>query len=377
MRIGISIITHSGHNVWNNGIGQNVYHLASLLESIPFVERVMLLNCGDQAEPPGDSGKIGRRFPLVSFRDAVDVIDIAIEMSGGLDTELVARFRARGGKIAFHNCGQPYAALIEPPVFKRSGFFSDAERCDEVWLLPKDRPYTAMMRAIHRCPIFEVPYLWSPVFLEETIARLRQNGQQFGYRPGTLAAAPLLPAILEPNSSPLKTGIIPLMICEELERRDSSAISHVHFVNGTHMAGQIGFVFLVENSELFKAKKISISPRDYFSFVMARGANAVISHQINWPQNYLYLDAVFGGYPLIHNSTHFSDIGYYYPESDIQAGVDVLQLAHREHDRNLDDYRARGNRAIEALSPANPRNRDAYARRLIALSQAPKKGRAA
>ena len=46
---------------------------------------------------------------------------------------------------------------------------------------------------------------------------------------------------------------------------------------------------------------------------MARGANIVVSHQLDCPQNYLYLDTIYGGYPLIHNSLHFSDIGYYYP----------------------------------------------------------------
>jgi hypothetical protein len=377
MRIGISILTHTGHNVWNSGIGQNVYHLACLLERIPFVERVVLLNCGDQDNPPGDSGDIGRRFPLIALREATDAIDIAVEMSGGLDTEWVARFRARGGKIAFHICGQPYAALIEPPIFKRSGFFSDAERCDEVWLLPKDRPFTAMLRSLYRCPVFELPYLWSPVFLEDTIVRARQDGLQFGYRPGTLASSAAVPAIFEPNVSPIKMGIIPFMICEEIERSDPAALGHVHFLNGKHMAEQLSFVFLVENSELYKAGKLSIGARDYFSFVMARGANVVVSHQLDCPQNYLYLDAIYGGYPLIHNSEFFSDIGYYYPKSDIQAGADMLQLARREHDRNLDTYGARAHRAIEALSPVNPRNRDAYARRLIALSQAARKGRAA
>jgi hypothetical protein len=44
MRIGISIITTPGHNIWNNGIGQNVYHLANTLARIPFVEKVFLIN---------------------------------------------------------------------------------------------------------------------------------------------------------------------------------------------------------------------------------------------------------------------------------------------------------------------------------------------
>ncbi|MFD2781245.1 DUF2827 family protein [Novosphingobium pokkalii] len=51
MRIGISIITHAGQNIWNNGIGQHVYHLATLFRHLPFVEAVYLLNCGDQDQP--------------------------------------------------------------------------------------------------------------------------------------------------------------------------------------------------------------------------------------------------------------------------------------------------------------------------------------
>lgn len=72
----------------------------------------------------------------------------------------------------------------------------------------------------------------------------------------------------------------------------------------------------------------------------------------------------------MHNSHLFSDIGYYYPDSDIEAGAAQLLLARREHDRNLTSYMERANRAIAALSPENLGNRNVYARRLIALSLA-------
>jgi hypothetical protein len=368
MRIGISILTYPGHNLWNNGIGQNVYHLACLLESIPFVEQVILLNCGNQAMAPNDSGDIGARFPLIPPQEAIEQIDIAIEMSGSLDPEWCRLFRARGGKIAFHVCGQPYAALIDPVVSGKQSFFGEADRCDEVWLLRKDRPYTAMLRGIHRCPVYEVPYLWSPIFLNESSRKAQSEGLQFGYKAGSLSWSGAVAAIFEPNISPIKMGVIPFMICEEVCRQDSDAIGHVHLLNAKHMIEQRSFVFLVENSEIYKSKKLSISERDYFSHVMARGANVVVSHQIDCPQNYLYFDAIAGGYPLVHNSPLFSDIGYYYPASDIQAGAEQFLLARREHDRNLSSYMTRAKSVLAAHDPGTLANRNLYARRLIALS---------
>ena len=114
MRVGLSLLTHSGHNIWNNGIAQNVYFLAKCLEAIAFVEQVFIINCGDQDAPPADSGALGTRYPLINRNEALDAVEIAIEISGALGETWKREFRARGGRIVFHNCGQPYAALMEP-----------------------------------------------------------------------------------------------------------------------------------------------------------------------------------------------------------------------------------------------------------------------
>jgi hypothetical protein len=373
MRIGLSILTHEGHNIWNNGIGQNVYHVACLLEAIPFVEKVILINTGDQNQPAGDVGDIGQRFPLVSLHEAVDLIDIVIEMSGGMDVEWLNRFRARGGKVVFHNCGQPYSGMIEPTIFNKPSFFSDPERCDEVWLLPKDAIFTPMMHALHRCPIHTVPYLWAPLFLEKTIADLDGLYKlPFGYKRGMLDKAK--PAIFEPNISPIKMGTIPFMICEAAYSQSPERIEKVFFMNGHHMASQRTFIQLVERFDLYKDGKLTIAARDFFSHIMGTGGNMVVSHQIDCPQNYLYLDALFGNYPLIHNSPMFDDVGYYYPDSDITEGLAQFRLALAEHDANLDFHASRNARKIESLNPLNSVNRDAYAKRLLNLVNPNTKG---
>jgi hypothetical protein len=232
------------------------------------------------------------------------------------------------------------------------------------------------MRGVHRCPVYEVPYLWAPIFLEDASKNARNEGVEFGYKPGSLSSGAIA-AIFEPNISPIKMGVIPFMICEEVFRADKDAISFVHLLNTKHMIEQHSFVFLIEHSELYQNKRLALGERDYFSHVMARGANIVVSHQIDCPQNYLYFDAIAGGYPLVHNSPLFADVGYYYHDCDIQSGAEQFMLAQREHDRHFDAYAKRAGRLIAKHAPENADNRDAYARRLVSLSQSNRQRRRA
>jgi hypothetical protein len=365
MRVGISIITQANHNIWNNGIGQNVYHLATLIEQIPFVEKVFLINTGDQETHPQSTGSVGARFPLVSLIEAQGLADVAIELSGGIGLEWANRFRARGGKLVFYNCGQPYAALVEPTIFDKPAHYGPPERCDEVWQLPKDARFNAFMRGIYRCPVQTAPYLWAPAFIDEMLPGIVEQGGHFGYVPGALARP--IPSIFEPNISPIKMGIIPFMICEAINRADPALIEHLNYLNGTHMASHPTFFHLVSSSSLYTNKKMTITARDFFALVMARGSNMVISHQIDCPQNYAYLDAIYGNYPLIHNSPMFDSVGYYYPDSNVDIGIEQYRTAIAEHDHNLEFHQRRNAAMIESVSPLNRQNRDAYARLLLNL----------
>lgn len=365
MRIGISIITQAGHNIWNNGIGQNVYHLATLLDQIPFVERVVLINTGDQNCAPAETGNIGNKYPLISLEDASDAVDVAIEMSGALDYNWSNRFRGRGGRVIFHNCGHPYLHMVEPMIFNKPAYFGPADRCDAIWCLPKDEAFIPMYRSMQQCPADSVPYLWSPVFLEKTIQDFGQSGCEFGYKEGLLKTP--TPAIFEPNISPGKMGVISLLICEAAYSADPSSIDKVWFMNGEHMASHPTFIHLVERHNLYADGKLAIAARDYFAKVMMAGSNIVVSHQLDWTQNYVYLDAIYGNYPLIHNSPLFDDVGYYYPDSRIDLGMKQYLLALAEHDKNLNYHKARNAKKMHSVSPLNRANRDIYARRLLDL----------
>lgn len=374
MRVGISIRTGREENVWNGGLIQNIYHLATALTNIPFVAEVVLINCGTHDAHPAGVVEANERLSLVNLNDAAEFLDVAIEMGGCFDAQWVARLRARGGKLVHFVRDQPYKTLVDSSIFKCDGYAGEAKLYDEIWFLPKDRLFLKMLEAIHRCPAHETPYLWSPCFLEHSSRNLPAGSKPFGYVPSALDCGPIRAAIFEPNLSPTRMGLIPALICEEMERLFPRSISSLDFLNGDHMASQASFVFFMKNLSLHASGKITIHARDYFAHVMARGSNVVVSHQIDCEQNYIYLDALYGGYPLIHNSPFFETLGYYYPGSDISAGVRALADAARHHDRHLKSYIRRSRERLGDYSPDARTNLDIIARRLIGLMCSARRG---
>jgi len=195
------------------------------------------------------------------------------------------------------------------------------------------------------------------------------NGDHFGWRPSPPDVHPgLRAAIFEPNISVLKNAVIPLLICDEAYRREPGAVSQLRALNTAHMVEHPTFNFLANSLDLVKDRKAVFLAREEFAGHMATQSDLVVSHQWLNDENYLYLDALWGGYPLVHNSPWIRHLGYYYPDFDIDAGASQVLTAWREHAGNLVGYCARARSFITTLDPVHPANLDAYARRLLSLA---------
>ncbi len=367
MRIGISVITHDGQNIWENGMGQNVLFLAESLQRIDFVEEVLLLEVGNQGTMPPQVDLAALGLTLERPQDVTQRIDVAIELAGALPVEWLQYFRACGGKVAYLCVGHPYAGLVEPNVFSAAGAHHDTARCDEVWVLPMFAPYAPMLRTLHRCPVHRLPYLWSPRFVAARVAELQATGYRFGFAANKSGSASWRVAMFEPNISVIKTSMVPMLICDEAYRKEPDAISAMHALNTLHMTQHPTLLYLANSLDLVREHKAIFHGRHDFAGFMVQHADAVVAHQWSNAQNYSYLDALYGDYPLVHNSPWLEDAGYYYPEFDIQAGAAALLCAKREHAGGLPDYRARSRRVIDSVSPLAPANVDAYAEALLRL----------
>ncbi|MBR8334152.1 DUF2827 family protein [Burkholderia ambifaria] len=369
MRIGISVLTHAKHSVWENGLGQNVCFFVQMLRGLPFVTDIVLLNCGDQhtLAPEVDAAAFGLR--LVAPRDATDLVDVVFEMGGGLDVEWLDHVRAQGKKVVYFCCGQPYVGLVEPTIFKKDGYFTRATRCDEVWILGKDRAFAPMLRALHRCPVVEMPFLWDPVFVEQRISAVQAAGMRFGYQPVPGMASPrrLRVGIFEPNISVVKCCTLPLLICDTVFRRDTHAIERVHVLNSVQMKDHPTFSFMTGSLDLGKRGKLHLDHRHDFVGYASQFVDAVVAHQWQNEQNIAYLDALYGGYPLIHNSPWLGTVGYAYNDSNVEEAASQLLNAAYMHDVAHEDYVGEARAFLARLAPTHARNRSDYARTLLAL----------
>jgi len=78
MRIGISVLSHRGQNIWQNGLGQNVIFLAELFQRLPIVQSVLLIDVGDQGAMPPQVDLASRNIRLLSAHEATDEVNVII-----------------------------------------------------------------------------------------------------------------------------------------------------------------------------------------------------------------------------------------------------------------------------------------------------------
>ena len=369
MRVGISVNTHTNQNIWENGMNQNVFFLVQALQAVSFVKSVDLINAGDQSSVAKqvDLGLFDVR--LLTEQEAGDAIDVIIELAGALNPQWLALQRARGKKVVFYCVGQPYVGLVEYNIFNKPTSFSPVDRCDQVWVLPKDELYLPMLRTLYRCPVYITPYLWEPMFIAKRKQEVGDEGFYYGWQSNLLNGQrlPLNIAIFEPNVSVVKTSSIPMLACDEAFRRQPLSIGMMHVLNTLHMKDHLTLLYLANSLNLVKQQKACFHARHDIAGFMVQNANAVVSHQWCNEQNYLYLDTLYGNYPLIHNSSWLKKFGagYYYADFDApEAGKQII-MAWQHHDDNVDSQRHAIEHLFAAVDPVAEVNIRAH-RQLLA-----------
>ena len=123
--------------------------------------------------------------------------------------------------------------------------------------------------------------------------------------------------------------------------------------NATKLKINHEFMSMIKTFDLYKDKKISGEARYQTAYILTQYLDVLICHQVLNPLNYLYLDAVFLGYPVIHNAPLCKDLGYYYEGSDTLTGSKHLNYVLTEHDNNLEEYDQRNDKVLQRYHADN------------------------
>ncbi|MBN3817908.1 DUF2827 domain-containing protein [Paraburkholderia sp. Se-20369] len=353
LRIGITIgLRAPDESLWINGIKQNALFLAKLLMASSHGYRVTLVNTTDV--PLTDALPWRRAvYDTRAFADAKDSLDVLIELGGQISEDQTAYLKARGTKIVSYCCGVEYINAMEAMLFGRrlwdSLFINRGY--DEVWAIPQIAESSLpFLQSLRRCPGRVVPFVWDPMFLAERAATLPGHGE---YRPSGARGKRL--TVMEPNHNVVKFCVYPLLIIDEAYRREPDAIAFTHVTNADRLARESQeFVMLMNYLEIVRAGKATFVGRFDTPVFLSELTDVVVSHQWANPLNYFYFDVCWQGYPLVHNAGLAPDLGYYYPDNDVQQGAEALLHALRTHDDDWAGYARRQREILLRYTSANP-----------------------
>ncbi|MGJ7562833.1 DUF2827 domain-containing protein [Variovorax sp. GB1R11] len=370
LRVGVTIgLHHEAETLWNNGIKQNAVFLAEALKHCPAVESVVLVNT--TATPitpalPWDQA----RWPTLSFESAKDSVDVLIELGGQIDAAQTDHLKRRGARLVSYCCGFEYVHAMESMLFDRPLWGSNLfvnQRYDDIWMVPQvahiSQPYFEVLR---RAQARAVPFVWSPVFLDERARTLPGAGV---YQP---RSGPRRLSVMEPNIDVVKFCLYPVLIAELAYRARPEAIELLQVTNTERMAtGNMEFISLMNQLDLVRQHKAVFLGRHETPVFLAQNTDIVVSHQWENPLNYFYLETCWQGYALVHNAHLCADLGYYYADNDVAGGCARLLEAIDTHDAQALAYRERQRGLIARYLPGNPAATELYNALLLALLQRP------
>jgi len=160
---------------------------------------------------------------------------------------------------------------------------------------------------------------------------------------------------------------MPMLVCEEAYRKAPYRFEFIRICNALKAKENSGFVRFARFLDIVHHGVASFEGRFSVYEYMAYYGDCIVSHHWENGQNYLYYEALYGGYPLIHNSEFIRDLGYFYPDFDCQAGGEAFIRAFETHDKNLANYNAKAAEFLKTLDIRYQHNVDAYTTELINL----------
>lgn len=264
--------------------------------------------------------------------------------------EIIKTIKQQNTKIIHCICGNYYHLYNEYLIFNVHDQMLDILHTfhDEIWVLEIYKDQKSFLELLFNVPVTIMPYVWTPYFVDKYI---------------TLKNLPLLPTkspdfcrdkinvcIFEPNVSTHKSCFIPLLIANKYYTMYKNRVNKIFvFCSNERLMNRVQTLDIVrDNKTEFYGKHIMLEMihiiRNSNKYI-----NIVISHNINNPLNFIHLEFLYLGIPLIHNSKCFEQNElYYHDEMDAVSLVEKTRLTF-----DLQDYVILGSNIIEQYSEKN------------------------
>ena len=364
LKIGITIgLKDNKESIWTNGIKQNVLMLIKLLKNSKNNYEIKLLNTieVDWTEKPNYLKDVD----ICTFKDNFMDMDMLIVMGAQISNADIKNFKTNPNKkVISYKCGNNYVITMENILFKEEEagkLHQFEEDYDEIWYIPQqDEVNSGFYKTLYRTNAFIVPFIWHNQYLLEALTDIEKGFKRGQFKKDyryEVGKEKKRIGVMEPNLNIVKFSLIPTMITEECYRGEigKQHIDKLMLTNSEKIAKNKEFMSMIRTFDLFKDNKITAESRYQTAFILSQHIDVLVCHQILNPLNYLYLDAAYMGYPVLHNAPLCKDLGYYYENSDTVDGAKQLDYILTEHDKNIDAYNERNDKVLMRYYADNPK----------------------
>jgi hypothetical protein len=362
LKIGITLsLKDYSESIWTNGMKQNVLMFAHLLNQSENNYYVCILNTvkiDDEIKKPNYLDDVNVHF----FDDKYMEMDVIFMMGTQIHESKILKFKEDPNKkYVAYKCGNNYILNTEKVLFgeNKKNYMETETTFDEVWYIPQQHETNyGYFKTLYRTNSIMVPFIWHHKFLLSDINEIESQFKEGKYKKGYKYEAfkeKKTIGVMEPNINVVKYAMIPTMITEECYRGEigKEKIKSLMITNAENLKTNHEFMGIIRNFDLYKDNKLSGEGRYRTSFILTQHIDVLVCHQILNPLNYLYLDAAFLGYPIIHNASLCKDLGYYYEGSDTITGAKHLDYILTEHDNNLLEYNEKNNLVLQRYHADN------------------------
>ena len=350
--IGITINIKNSDIIWNNGIAQNVVHLALLFKNSPNNYNVFLANTSTNNQL---DYKI-EGIDVYPISEKLQEIDILFILGSEILNNHYDILKKKGCKIIFYSCGSNYVIDMQNILFKNETDKKIYKHIpDEIWMIPQtintNKYYSEVL---YRCSVKEIPFVWSPVFIDYIV-----NGHNLKgiYTPSN---EPKRISCFEPNIDVTKFCMYDILIVEEVYRKRPELIKHLYVTNADKIKLNPLFIDIMKMLDVVNSGVATFESRFRMPYFLDTYTDIVIAHQWELPMNYAYLEALYLGYPLVHNAHLMKDGGYYYEKFNTNQGAKKLLYALTEHDKHIEEYNEKSQKVLNRYLPTNEKSIEIY-----------------
>ena len=358
MKIGITLDMSVAF--WANGMQQNIVFLYEILRLAGNDCYYITSGKPTQALDLNHKGMILKDL----LKDKEEIFDVIIVCGFELTLNMYASLKKRNPNTKFiliHYGNKLFDDIhygITGPESRKTPINKSKFRFDQIWTSPHYEFAINYLKTYHINENVKIcPYIWGTYFVDKKIKFLKSKNLNPFFDQNAVNQV----CVFEPNRTASKSSLVPFMIIERFNQIFGEELESANIFCCEKVRERTFFKEYVKATKSGRRKEFTFFNNRWGTLeAFSKFGKTLVSHQIYNELNYSYLEAMYLGIPVIHNSDALIDYGYYYPKFDVDMGAKQVKNVLMNHNNNIIKYKEDVQGLITKLSYSNVDNINAY-----------------